>query len=56
MTSVDAQEFTAPDNLAFQLASLTFLGLALWRYIARGVKTFTILGPSIKAVSLFNII
>jgi hypothetical protein len=56
MTLADAQEFTAPDNPAFQLVSPTFLGPALWRYIARGVKTFTILVPSIKAVSLFNII
>ena len=49
----DAQEFTAPDNPAFQLVSQTFLGQVPWRYTALDVKTYTILGPSIKAVSLY---
>lgn len=55
MTLVDAQEFTALDNPVFQLVSRTFLGQVLWKYIALGVKIFIILGPSIKAVSLWHI-
>ena len=53
MILVDALEFTALDNPAFQLVSQTFPVLVLWKYIALGVKIFTILGPSIKAVSLY---
>jgi len=56
MILADAQEFTALDNLVFQLVSQTSLDPVLWKYTALGVKTFTILGPSIKAVSLYIIL
>jgi hypothetical protein len=56
MILADAQEFTALDNPAFQLASRTFLGQVLWKYIVLGVRIFIIRGPSIKAVSLWPFI
>jgi hypothetical protein len=56
MILADVQEFTALDNPAFQLASRTFLGQVLWKYIVLGVRIFIIRGPSIKAVSLWPFI
>ena len=56
MTLEGALESTALDNPAFRLASVIFLGQVLWKYTALGVKTSTILGPSIKAVSLYTIL
>ena len=52
MTLEDAPEFTAVDNLAFQLVNQTFLGQALLKYAAPDVMIYTTRVPSIKAVSL----
>ena len=51
MTLVDAQEFTAVDNLVFQLVSQIFLVQVLWKSTVQNVKIYIILDPSIKAVS-----
>lgn len=53
MTLGDAQECTAVDSRAFQLASQTFLVQAQLKSTVLNVKIYITLDPSTKAVSFY---